>query len=166
MDTQVTSMVIAVSSTVAPLVLTAYLFYKSREDKRNDQKEAAMRSTVADAVDTGKLMVKTVDDKLEIHIKQQKEKVDSLVNDVETLKAHQMTERKVRSLLVPIEQEIAATQKDVLEGREETRAALKELRDEVRANQVQSDINIQKLIGSVSGIEGYLKRASEVHRDS
>jgi hypothetical protein len=106
-------------------------------------------------------MVEVVDTRVSSHEKYNTQKFlaieEELYNqrkDIGILKAQHMTEQRVDSKLKPIIDEV-----------DETKMAIRDLRDEFRSHASVNELNIQQLLSGVSEIKGYLKAKSELKGD-
>ena len=162
------SMWIAITAsvvTVAGFIWTVISYFNTRrynERMRHQQEEReSFSKAIKDALSKGASMVEVVDKKIDSHEKYNTQKFlsieEELYNqrkDIGILKAQHMTEQRVDSKLKPIIDEV-----------DETKMAIRDLRDEFRSHASVNELNIQQLLSGMSEIKGYLKAKSEVSGD-
>ena len=128
--------------------------------QKKEEKESFDKAIMS-ALAKGAAMVDVVDSKVDSHEKYNTQKFLAIEEDLYTqskdinlLKAQHMTEQRVDSKLKPIKDEV-----------DETKIAIRDLRDEFRSHASVNELNVQQLLSGMSEIKGYLKAKSEVSGD-
>lgn len=151
------STVVAVAS-LAWAVLGHFNTRKYNEVIRQKKEEKeAFDKAIMEALSKGAAMVEVVDSKVSSHEKYNTQKFLAIEEelyeqskDISLLKAQHMTEQRVDSKLKPIIDEV-----------DETKLAIRDLRDEFRTHASVNEMNVQQLLSGMSEIKGYLKAKSE-----